>query len=542
MKNTLFPQGMACVLLSTGVAFAQQTPPDAGQILQQVTPPASALPQGGQAPRVPAPAPTQTEPGGPEVSITELRFSGNTVFDSAQLQAVVAAEVGGDPLDMAGLEKLADRISAYYRAAGYPFATAFLPEQRLDDGLLTIEIIEGRYGRVQVQGEHEVRVRQAQRYLDQLVPGQVIAGPPLERATLLLNDLPGVQADAVLSPGQADGEGDLTVSLLPDARTYSLEAGVDNHGGYYSGLWRTRAILSVNSPFMLGDQFTAQGLHTDSNLWMGSLNYSVPLGAKGWRGTVGYAKTRYVLGRDFAGSEGTAKVSSVGARYALLRSLRSNVMVSATLQEKKLYNYHDPSGMIEQYSSRGLPVVLQFDHIDSWGSTVGGLTWTEGSLDKDDAVTRGHFRKVELDLIRYQDLTSSFSLFGRFRKQTANKNLDSSERMSLGGATGVRAYAASEGFGDEGWLAQLELRYAHGDAMLYAFYDHAHIRVNAQPDLVELPSPNVKKAGAGFGMRYQAPKWVLDTSLAWRTQGGVPTSEGSRDPKPRAWVNWTYRF
>lgn len=196
----------------------------------------------------------------------------------------------------------------------------------------------------------------------------------------------------------------------------------------------------------------------------------------------------------------------------------------------------------ESYRSKLLPLAMQFDHLDEWGSTAGSLTWSVGFLNKDDAVTQGNFRKLNLDLSRVQNLDSGVSLYGRLNKQAASKNLDSSERMSLGGVTGVRAYAAGEGYGDEGWLTQVELRYVERAATTYAFYDYGHIRIHAKPELVDNPSPDVKRAGVGAGLRYQQTKWALDTALAWRTQGGAATSEGTRDPKPRAWVNFTYKF
>lgn len=541
MKQTHITTSLACVLLSTGVAVAQQTAPDAGRILQQVTPPAPALPQGGQVPRVPVPAPSQVEAGGPEVSVRELRFSGNTIFDQAQLKSLVDELVGDQSLDMAGLEKLTDKISEHYRMAGYPYAMAYLPEQNLDDGVLRIDVIEGRFGRVEVKGDNADHVLQAQPYLQALKPGDVITQAPMERATLLLGDLPGVVIDSVLSPGQSDGEGDLSVNLKSKPG-YNLEAGVDNHGGYYSGLTRGRMVLNVDSPLMLGDQFTANLLRTDMNLWLGGLNYSLPLGAAGWRGQIGYLHTRYVLGREFQGSDGTAKVGSLGVSYAWIRSLQTNVRATVTLQSKQLYNNHEPSGASERYSSKVLPLALQFDHIDLWGVSTGSVTWSAGSLTKEDVVTQGRFNKFNLELSRSQSLMGKFSLYGRYSQQRASKNLDSSERMSLGGVTGVRAYAASEGYGDEGWLTQFELRHTDGATTTYAFYDYGHIRVNAKPELVDLPSPDVLKAGAGFGVRVQEQSWVADAALAWRTHGGAPVTEGTRDPKPRLWFNLAYKF
>ena len=541
MKNHRITLTLVCSLAPVGFALAQATAPDAGRILQQVTPAAPALPQGGKVPALPAPqSAAPVEAGGAEVSLQGIRFSGNTVFDELALQAVVGT-LKGQSFDLAGLEKLVDQITAHYRQAGYPFATAYLPEQDLQDRVLRIEVVEGRYGQVQVKGDDAGAVAQAQAYLSALQSGQLIEQAPLERATLLLGDLPGAVVDPVLSPGGDHGQGDLVVALQRQ-QGYNVEAGVDNHGGYYSGLVRGRVSLAVNSPFMLGDQFTAQVLRTSMDLWMGSVNYSAPLGAAGWRGNVGYMHTRYELGRDFAGSQGTAKVGSVGVSYALLRSLRSNVVFSTTLQDKRLFNSYQYGEASESYRSKVLPVAVQFDRLDDWGGFTGGLTWSVGYLDKDDEVKRGNFRKLNLELSRIQNLSNGLALYGRFSRQTANKNLDSSERMSLGGVAGVRAYAASEGYGDEGWLTQLELRYTQGAATTYVFYDYGHIRVEAKPELVDVPSPDVEKAGVGLGLRYQEAGWMLDTALAWRTQGGVPTSEGTRDPKPRAWVNFTYKF
>lgn len=541
MKNNRLTLSLICTLAPLGASWAQQSAPDAGRILQQVSPAAPTLPQGGKVPALPLPQVSPPgQPGGDEVTLQGIRFTGNTVFDERALLAVIGP-LKGQSFDLAGLEKLVNQITAHYRQAGYPFATAYLPEQNLQDNVLRIEIVEGRYGQVQVKSDDAALVTRAQAYLSPLQPGQLIRQAPLERAILLLGDLPGVAINPVLSPGADHGQGDMMVELQRQ-KAYRLEIGLDNYGGYYSGMTRGRISLAVDSPFMLGDQFTAQALHTNADLWMGNVNYSAPLNAGGWRANAGYTHTRYQLGRDFVGSEGTAKVASVGASYALMRSLRTNIVWSANIQDKRLFNSNQYGAATERYQSQVLPIAILFDRVDDWGGFAGGLTWSIGRLDKDDEAKRGSFQKLNIELSRAQNLGNGFSLFGRYSKQTANKNLDSSERMSLGGVAGVRAYAASEGFGDEGWLTQLEMRYTRGAATTYTFYDYGHIKIDAKPALVDLPSPDVKKAGVGFGLRYQATSWVLDAALAWRTVGGVPTSEGTRDPKPRAWMNFTYKF
>ena len=42
--------------------------------------------------------------------------------------------------------------------------------------------------------------------------------------------------------------------------------------------------------------------------------------------------------------------------------------------------------------------------------------------------------------------------------QFSNKNLDSSEQLSLGGITGVRAYPSGEASGDQGYKLTTELQ------------------------------------------------------------------------------------
>lgn len=55
-----------------------------------------------------------------------VSIGGNTVFTEAELLAVLG-DYAGKSYDLAALTALAERISAHYRNAGYPFARAYLP-------------------------------------------------------------------------------------------------------------------------------------------------------------------------------------------------------------------------------------------------------------------------------------------------------------------------------------------------------------------------------------------------------------------------------
>lgn len=558
MKKQQYPQrnalAMALAFLAVApltTAVQAQIAPDAGQILQQLQPPV-APPRENKPLSIPAPvAADLVLPGGAVVVVQSVSFAGNSVISQDALQ-VALGDVAGKSFDLAGLRGLAERISDLYHASGFPFARAVLPPQDLKQSVLRIEIIEGRYGMVQAEGEDAALAMQAQPFLSRLVPGAVIESAALERASLILDDQPGVKTAPVIRPGTQAGTGDLMVRVSRDKR-FTGDVGLDNAGSRYTGQTRARANLNINSPFLLGDQISIRALVSDEQLWLGSLGYSLPLGASGLRGNVGYSYTSYLLAKEFANlqANGTAKVASVGVSYPIVRSQKPNLTLSGTYQAKDLHDNKDSTNTHESKSSESVPIALQFDYRDSAGGggvTYGSVGWTPGNLKLDAALTaadtnntRGSFNKFNLDVVRLQSLPAGFSLMGHLSLQSASKNLDSSEKMSLGGASGVRAYPSGEASGDEGVLAQVELRYQSGAYAPYVFWDGGSIKTNVKP--VAAATNNERSlSGGGVGVRYQRDAWTADATLAWRHEGGAPQADTSSDPKPRVWVNLGWRF
>lgn len=536
------------------VSLAQQQP-DAGQTLQQQQQ-APQLP--GISPRldIQTPATSTVAPGGAMVTLRTVRFVDNTIFSEDALRAVLG-DFAGQGYDLAGLRTLADQISRHYRENGYPFARAFVPVQEFAEGMLTIQIVEGRYGKVTATGDEKL-APQAQAFLGGLKMSEVIESASLERITLLLDDLPGIRTAPVIQPGEEPGTGDLIVKIAREPMLKG-DIGFDNHGNRYTGEHRLRANLQFDSPFTLGDQITLRTLYTEEGMWLGSLGYSLPLGTSGLRGNIGYAHTYYELGEDFANldAHGTAKVTSLGLSYPLIRSQKTNLTLAATYQHKKLNDRQGSTNTSNDKESDSWPISLQFDHRDGLGGggvTYGLITYTAGRLKLDATLeaadrtsntdTRGGFDKWTLDIARVQATPiANLILFGRVSTQWAGKNLDSSEGFSLGGANGVRAYPSGEGNGDKGWMIQLEIRYQMGAWGPYLFHDAGKIYVNADAGRITPAVTNNTRSlsGSGIGLRYNAGPWNADATLAWRNRGGRPTSD-TADRNPRFWFTAGYRF
>lgn len=553
--NALFrlsPVALSCLsalAVLTVLPAAAQTAPDAGQLLREQTAPALQAPRPAAGLRVITPPAEPTLPGGAQVTLQSVSINGNSVLTQEQLLAAVGP-VAGQAFDMAGLRGLAERVAEAYHQAGYPFARAFLPQQQLTSGKLVIEVVEGRYGEVKATGDAEL-APQAQGFLARLRSGDVIASQALERATLILDDQPGISSAPLIRPGQAFGTGDLEVEVQR-REPFKASVGYDNHGNRYTGEHRLRANAEWNSPFMLGDQVQLSAVTTSEQLWLASVGYSLPLGGDGWRANVGYAHTSYELGKEFANAnaEGSAKVTTAGVSYPVLRSQAKNLTLGLGAQHKSLKDQQGTDPVLSsKKSSTSWPLSAQFDARDGlWGGgiTFGSVVWTHGRLKLDQALTdadersgvnsRGSFRKWNLDVARLQATpVQGVTLYGRYSAQWASKQLDSSERFGLGGAGAVRAYSSGEGFGNEGWVVQLEARYQMGAYSPYAFYDQGSAKIEAPT--------NYKRsiAGAGVGTRWQMGPWSADAALAWRTKGGQPEDANTKR-NPRLWVTAAYAF
>ena len=528
------PQRSLLALAVVATLAQAQVAPDAGRTLQQEQQQPVEPPRPGTTVVIPV-TPTQAPaPGGATVALKAVVFHGQTRLSDASLQALVRGAIG-KPLDMAGLWALAQQVSEAYRAAGYPFARAYLPPQDLQDGTLRIEIVEGRFGRVRASGDPAL-APSADAFLKALVPGDVIESAPLERSVMILGDLPGIVVAPVMRPGEQPGTGDLDLDVRRGPRAGG-SVSLDDQGNRYTGQLRLQLDLRAGSAVAFGDQVSVHAMATDAKLWFGSLGYSLPVGGNGLRGHVEAAHTYYHLGREFQSLDagGTANVVSAGMSWPFVRSQRANLSLDVTATHKSLRDEQGAAGTSQSKSSNSLPLALAFDLRDDalgGGLSYGTLSLTPGHLalgptlavtDGSTAHTAGNYARLNLDAARTQTVSADVSLYGRVAAQWASKNLDSSEGFGPGGITGVRAFPGGEAYGDAGWVTQLELRRQLGGVQGYAFYDIGGSRTDVHP---WAPGRNARVlSGGGVGLRGQVERFVFDASIAHADRGGPVTSE-----------------
>jgi hemolysin activation/secretion protein len=548
----------ALLLAVYGGAWAQTPPvPDAGQVLRDLR----------QARPVP---PQQTAPlqrieesadlnqqGEAKVLVKSIAITGNQEIASAELQPLVAGLIGAER-SLSQLNAAARRITAYYRSKGFAVARAYLPAQDITDGAVTISIIEGRISSHKINNQSLLSDERAQAYLGQVKDGDVIRSEQIDRGLLLLQDTPGVSSSrATLQPGASVGTSELLIEVNP-AKPYSGSVVADNYGSRYTGEYRLAGTFNLASPLKIGDQITANLLTSGDNLSFARLAYQLPVGSDGLRLGAAYSDIHYKLGKEFEAlqAHGTATSASVFAAYPFIRSQFKNLSGTVSYEDKNLKDYVDGTATYTPkkvgVTTLGLSGSLQ-DALGGGGITGLDLSVAFGNLsinsstalaiDNASAQSNGSYTRFSYGANRLQRFTDSTFLALSMSGQTASKNLDSSEKFSLGGINGVRAYPQGEASGDEGYRATVELRHnVIPNVQATVFYDVGKVTINRKP--FGAPASNSRNlAGVGVGVNASLGPVQLRSSLAWRTDGGLPTSiPASAAKRPTLWMQASVAF
>ena len=302
--------------------------PTPGQI-QSTLPTTPAPPQLKGVPAVTTPSTGEAEiaPGGPTVTVLHFAISGNSVFPDAVLQAEIAGFLG-KPLALAELYKAADVITKYYQAHGYGIARATVPEQEFAADTVKLVVVEGRLGKVSVEGSTRTRTAVIEKRVSDFKSGQVYTDAAMDRSVLLANDLSGVQAQATLEPGTEFGTADL-VYKVQDEPEASGQLSVDDYGRRDVGLFRFNAEADIASLTGSGDRLSANITHSEANLLnFGGLTYSLPLGPPGGMLTTDYNQSEYhVTGASFDKLDisGSSKNAGMSYQYPSLRGRLENL-------------------------------------------------------------------------------------------------------------------------------------------------------------------------------------------------------------------------
>ena len=135
----------------------------------------------------------------------------------------------------------------------------------------------------------------------------------------------------------------------------------------------------------------------------------------------------------------------------------------------------------------------------------------------------GSFDRWKYSFVRQQYLANRLTGTLSFNGQYTDKNLETSQQLSMGGINGVRAYQHDVVSGDKGWLGRAEIKWAMNPIQkgkeawqLVGFYDagKAEVNVKSWPGVID---NNVFLRGIGIGINWTDPgKMSVKTTYAWK--------------------------
>ncbi len=525
----------------------------------------AARPQLGETGEVPQPTPPR-ELGKPEedirLDVSGYQIDGLAEVPPATLQELTAPFVGPQRSyeDMVNAAAAVTRFMQ--RELGYYLGYAYLPEQDPQGGKVHIAVMEGRLDQVILNWPDNMLVQRevVERHLARLTPGEILRVRDVERVVFLVNDLQGIRARFEVKAGRTPGTASLVVT--PSAEeAFSGKVEVDTFGSRYSGTSRYNLVGTVASPLGRGDALVLNLMSSFSGgMGFGLVSYAMPLGADGLKVGTSLSKVNYKLSKDDfpVGLSGNADAVNVFGLYPVVRSRNLNVFALGSIEHKEFADRRQIGlDTFKRTLDTQLGVVGDFrDNLLTGGVSTYEVNWVQGRLSYQGSQlnlptdTPTHYNKLNLGYSRLQNLVSNrLLLYVRGKGQLTTQNLDTTERFSLGGPSGVRAFAAGEGTGDEGGLFTAELRFLPLDSwfgrvahemVLSTFYDFG--RVNFRHDaaaaaLTTLPgSPSsAVLSGWGVGAVWDRPQsFGLRLNLAWPINGSAVTDPVKRIPRAYA--------
>lgn len=549
---------LGLLLLLPALALAA---PDAGSVLQQLEAHPAAPAFKAPALKTPqAPTPSAADSSGPLLRVNAFRIEGATLLSPLTLQNALVGFTGRD-LTLTQLQEAAWVVTQTYRDAGW-LVNAFVPQQEIEQGQVLIQVVEARLGQIHVDIQPGVRIGEQQ--IHALVQAQIQSGQPLnlqavDHALMLMDELSGVLASASFAPSQTEGATDLVV-VVGGGKPVDVQASRDNHGARSTGQNRLSFNFSFNSMLGMGDQFGISLVDTEGSSYR-RLAFSLPVGDRGLRLGAHSSDMGYAFSWNRMPLAGSARADGLDLSGPWLRSPTQRWSWSLTTDHKRLQNLANDAVT----SDYGIDVVragLNGSWQDAWLAPAQsnlGVTLSNGQVKNSADTTgmKGHFSKLNLAFNREQSLTSSLSWYVQAQTQSASRNLDSSEKLFLGGTTGVRAYPANEVGGASGYASTLGLRQRleHG-LSLTAFVDWGRVTVcrdQLNVCLKDIASGGKEPTaqalqGHGLSLNWQTEPG-LDFAVTWSRRRGQhpnPDANGLDSDQTRVihrvWLSAAVRF
>ena len=422
---------------------------------------------------------------------------------------------------------------------GYIGSAAYLPPQESKNGVIRIGVSTFRFGKVTIDNKSHMKTAMLEKLASSIKEGEIVRGQSLEDALYRMNDLGGIRATGSMDKNK-DGKIDVVIHV-EDFETTRNILYTDNYGNDGTGKYQTGWQFTKYDVDNEGALAQASVLKSNKNLWNAGAKYQFV--ADPWTfATAGaeIGRTNYSLHGDMdsVGNKGKYTDASVFYDVPIRKTVNEGLSLGAKLKYKEMTSDLDLFNVSldrHSYAATGTVAGYQRTHtgIFNWDATL-----TAGKLANDSDFskamdeynhTSGHYTTLLTTGSFKNRMDKQLDFQMKWQMQFASSPLDSSEKLSLGGPNGVRAYDAGDSSGDYGYLVSAELRYNTKipGLTLKAFYDAGETRDKLSTDGDVL-------RGWGVGADYVHPQDCF-VSLDYARKVGFEHDATDDTGKGRVW-------
>ena len=509
--------------------------------------------------QLPTPAASEAQPllMDTKVTIRKLQIDGGTVYPLNDV-ALAFEPLIGHETNLAQLIEATRCITRRYQADGYLLSYAFLPEQRFDDGLVHVILVEGYIRDYQVQGDIGSVSSYVEKLADKLKAERPLTRKTFERYTTLMGAIPGVTLQAqVPPPGTTDGGTHMQITASRKPFTTSMSLNQASRGG-------TQALLTAtsNSQTAMGEQLSVSGLFPpgDDKEHYYRAAYSQFVNAEG---------TQLVLsGERYRADPGTNLQLGGGFELKPHQAIDrfsiglSHPMIASPTESLTLGTRFYGVDQKTRYQLVGFP--QRFDIETNLRAVAFEGDWRKADADQLRILSAGLYQgidgmgaktrsdleglKPDLDFFRLRlSGVQSNKLFGNVQGVLSgalywsDDTLPDSERATFGGQNFGRGYPDDQGSGDKGWGMAYEVNYSYNRAgewvrilQPYIVFDRAKTWFNDQP----IKGNNL--SSAAVGLRFGDAKYY---NIA--LEAAKPMSDEALDSlnrQPRYTLSFSYQL
>lgn len=489
----------------------------------------------------------EPEPQNPTLRVQGFRIEGNQLFSDEELM-VYFLPLAGKEIVLKDIRDAASAVKRHYREAGYIAAYVYIPQQAVEDGIVSLEIIEGKLGEVRIHGNRyfssQLLIRQLRLPMD-----RPVTYGDIQNRLLKVDEHRDIDVKATFVPGKTPGTTDLDLEVEDE---FPVHGSVDanNYGTELSGEERIGLNLVHTNLFGAMDELYTRGQFSEgTNAY--AVDYSRPFLHPDVR--IGGS---YIYGNlDLQGAfkalnvDGETQTFGIYATMPLYDTSALDANLKLGLDHKSSENsiLDVTTGKDELRIANAIVTV---DQKDAWGRTIWphglhfGLNSFGASAKNAESLTRAHtgapffIYRSQFQRMFYLFKEAALRLKGAW--QFTPDKLPPSEQFQIGGFDTVRGYPQGEYLGDYGAVAGGEIstplyglsRHWRLPFQKEPLYDHLRIVTFYDYGTADLrgalPGESSKKdiAGAGVGFRLRINE-TLYAQVGWAFPMTETPSDGS---------------